>query len=328
MRNNILVNNGTFYYSTLNEKGDIKVVNNFVQPVHEQIMTYGSSCDMLVLNKNTGEVITKPSSVLVYNLSQNDEYFDKNTISSYCIQGNNGDIIEYITPQTVCLNIKDARHFYTLVVEPEEKEYNVPSSTFYTYDKNLIIESDYESICQIEFNIIQDNSICINNAPYISHGAAVNNANSAIIGEDSPNINLEGAVVLQKAMTEVLINDQISLSVKHVSKEDGYDSMPVIGLNVVNVSNTVDADINGTGGDLKSLIFTIQQMSFFEFKLKFKENKVREVFNLPTGLFFDREQQRIVGTPIQSGRYSISVIFEDNSTMDGIINVPKINREL
>lgn len=149
--------------------------------------------------------------------------------------------------------------------------------------------------------------------------------NSSKIYLNNPPINI---FIRKKRMTTYNCNIALASVIQKDKKEDKYENMSPIEIDVANNVSIDNGNVGATGGDLKRLTFTIQQMSFFEFKLHFEEKKVENVDNLPKGLFFDIEEQRIVGTPFLSGRYNISVIFSDGSRLNGLIDVPKLNREL
>lgn len=136
--------------------------------------------------------------------------------------------------------------------------------------------------------------------------------------------------VVSKKPTDYLV-DMFSTKVTEGKKknEDGLLLFPIVSVDVNNDYPMSEGGLgSATGGDLEKMVFTIQQLSFFEFRFYFRTNKVKEVRNLPSGMQFDIIKQRMYGTPLQSGRYPITIILEDESTVQGIIEVPKLNRKL
>lgn len=136
--------------------------------------------------------------------------------------------------------------------------------------------------------------------------------------------------VVTKKPTDYLV-DMFSTKVTEGKKksEDGLLLFPIVSVDVNNDYPMSEGGLgSATGGDLERMVFTIQQHSFFEFRFYFRNNKVKEVRNLPSGMQFDIIKQRMFGTPLQSGRYPITIILEDESTVQGIIDVPKLNRKL
>lgn len=329
MRNNILVKNSVFYNSTVREDNAMEIVRAFNDIEHETINIHSNSLDMYVSNNYNGEVKASSSSLLVYNTLKTDKTDDLKGITVHIIDEIKEDIVEFIEPYPININVSDIRPFSILIQEKkEQEEQQLKGTLFNIFDKNQIIEMNHPNLYLKEFNIVQDNTNNIQTIKTCESKKYINNK-SYMEGEECfLYCNTPASIVSKKCSSEYMIREEMSIIVKSNKKEEGYSNMPVLEINVTNTSNSTDIGSNNSGGDLKALMFTIQQMSFFEFKLKFQENKVRDVFNLPTGLFFDEEQQRIVGTPIQSGKYSFSVIFENGDTLSGSITVPKLNREL
>lgn len=222
-----------------------------------------------------------------------------------------------VVRQTVCPVEKDK----TIIIKPICTF--IPSLKFTTYvyeKKKTYIEPNY-----ISTNVIT-----------VSQNTDVRGSTSFIYTKrEDPKPSLMtmpfvSTKVINKRPTDYLV-DMFSTKVTQGKRksEDGLLNFPILSVDVNNDYPMAEGGLgSATGGDLEKMVFTIQQLSFFEFRFYFRVNKVKEVRNLPSGMQFDIIKQRMFGTPLQSGRYPITIILEDESTVQGIIDVPKLDRKL
>lgn len=178
-----------------------------------------------------------------------------------------------------------------------------------------------------------NDSYYIGGSEYKADGVLVTKRKGATIDETSDVIrNTRLVQVVKTKALDYVTNIDTAMAVKSEKPVEGYENMDCVQIEIVDLSSEAGTGAGSTGGatggDLKNLVFTVQQMAFFEFKFRFVNNPVKEIFNLPTGLVFDEVDQKITGTPTQSGRYAITVTLEDGATVSGIIEVPKLRREI
>lgn len=101
------------------------------------------------------------------------------------------------------------------------------------------------------------------------------------------------------------------------------DSMFVDGFKEVNTSGTT-----GEGG-LQNLDFVLQPQSFISINMDFGEGKkIKEVVGLPNAMNYFKEENKIKGTPLFSGKYTFIIRFESGDEMIGKIEVPPLQRNL
>ena len=327
MSNIVLVKNSTYYSSSLNEgyaMANVKNTSLFdmsddilfstleeVVDRKELILIKQNITEGLIVNGLEKDPLTDPS---IFNLNY-----------KVCMINDLRDKIYYNLP-IITLNINYGGIALNI---PNKEEDNI-------LDANIICAivrdeySNQERVGDIffikEFTIERPADVSIFEEG--SSRCMVMN-NSPVIYEDIEFDNISN-IVFEKETRDINCVTEQSVVIFLEDQQDGFVNQPMIEMDVSN--KTIDAGGSGsglnTGGDLDALIFTIQQMSFFEFTLVFKEKKVKDIFNLPQGLFFDKDGQRIIGTPMLSGRYPFTLTFDNDSTLSGIINVPKLNREL
>lgn len=183
--------------------------------------------------------------------------------------------------------------------------------------------------------MVEENMITLNVTASHQNTDIRSNAATLYIKNKDNRINLltypfKSVFVKSQKAKECLV-DMISVKVGEGIKksEDGLLTFPIVSIDINNEYPMSEGPLGGaSGGDLEKMVFTIQQSSFFEFRFYFRTNKVKEVRNLPNGMEFDIVKQRMFGTPVQSNRYPITIILEDDSEVQGIIEVPKLNRKL
>lgn len=217
-------------------------------------------------------------------------------------------------------------------VYPTEKDKDILIRTICTFVPSLKFTA---YVYEKKKTYIKPNYISTN-AITVSHNKDIRGSASSIYikGEKKdPSLLIMPYVtteVVNKKPTDYLV-DMFSTKVTQGKRksEDGLLLFPALSVDVNNDYPMSEGGLgSATGGDLEKMVFTIQQLSFFEFRFYFRMNKVKEVRNLPQGMQFDIIKQRMFGTPLQSGRYPITIILEDESTVQGIIEVPQLNRKL
>lgn len=294
MRNNMMVNNTAYYESSNIEKGSsLMVINNTA--TGEEFLTLSPIIPkegFIHRQIKMFDIKANEIKTVVYNRVKEDSYNLKKC-NLYVMKDDIGDIN---------INVLDKN--------------TVSSFKYKLSPVDLFIKgSNYISTCNTRKNIIHSLNMSKEEKIELFKGVNINDYKINVFKRKEEDINIRAN------KTFVVQTD------KRIA--DGWDIVPTIEIGVSNATTEGSIDIgSNTGGDLKVLYFTIQQMAFFEFKLKFENKKVEDVFNLPVGLFFDKERQRILGTPMQSGRFSFALIFDNNSTLNGFIEVPILKREL
>ena len=172
-------------------------------------------------------------------------------------------------------------------------------------------------------------SIIINHEPFKI--IEENSFKKVINGEKQVKTITNMAIAFSNVKADVVVNGNAStthsISVNRV--EEGYQNMEVVITNVTGSTETAPGTGgSSTGNAIKNLTFTVQQMSFFEFIFKFADEIVEDVIGLPEGMYYMKERQMILGAPKLSGRYSCTVSFQKGNSIECLINVPKIRREL
>lgn len=332
MSNNVLVKNSTYYSSSLNEGYGIAIVKN-KQKYKEENKDISLYKQVIVESKKESSSIVNVCNALIINNMKNKEEID-------C------DIINFSYDISIVKDIRDRKYYdYPIIsIGVNHGGISVPvfkeeESSFKDIKKisSCIIKdsfSDQELLDEVvfmdEINVLANYTT--SNLYEKSAIKVVKNMIPLEILEEFKTVKSFYVNISEKETRECRVNTSIA-PVIYCPKEEndeGYISQPVIEIDINNLIENGEGSGGGsnTGGDLDKLIFTIQQMSFFEFKLHFKEKSVVDIFNLPQGLFFDKDGQRIIGTPMVSGRFSFKIIFNNKAELIGIIEVPKINREL
>lgn len=327
MSNTVLVKNSTYYSSSLNEgytmatvknraifEGDTDLKLNLIEAgvsSKKKLLEIKPHIELgIVTRKYEDEYTDHTVFDLKYNVCRINDLVDKlyYNLPIVTLNINYGGIALNI-PNKVEDNILDAQIIYSTVRDEFSNQERI--GDIFEIDETMIERSADISI----FIEGSTRTIVMNNTDIQTEDATMPSILQLVSEKVTRDINC-----VTEQTVVIFIEDQ----------EDGFVNQPMIDIDISEQSGSGSGSGSGenTGGDLESLVFTIQQMSFFEFKLVFKEKKVKEIFNLPQGLFFDKDGQRIVGTPIMSGRYSFTLIFDNESILNGIISVPKINREL
>ncbi|WP_315067310.1 hypothetical protein [uncultured Clostridium sp.] len=83
---------------------------------------------------------------------------------------------------------------------------------------------------------------------------------------------------------------------------------------------------SGSSEGLNGFRIVVQKYSYFEQYLSFKTGKVVKVSGLPQGMVY--ELGYLKGSPLISGKYTISVKMEDESVITGLLVVTQVPREL
>jgi hypothetical protein len=83
---------------------------------------------------------------------------------------------------------------------------------------------------------------------------------------------------------------------------------------------------SGSGEGLNSFRIVVQKYSYFEQYLSFKAGKVIDVSGLPQGMVY--ELGYLKGSPLISGKYTVSIKMEDESVVTGLLVVTQVPREL
>lgn len=323
MRNSILVKNSTYYISSLSEKGSLNSIAHMTKPSSEKEECFYVK-PMVIKNKHMGEIVSDVCSAIVVNNIKDDILINPFSTSTIV---RDREVKNFIDGQIITKEVANRQGDIQINIYQKEDKYEKHRSySINVIDKHNTILSGNEIQELLSFDIVKDFGY---KTTYKCRTTSM--SVNQIKGPIEKFIPVKGTEVsVKKAeMSDYNCRTKASIVIKAAKREEGYESQPVLSLDVSNkVNGSTDTEGFNSGGDLKKLTFTIQQMSFFEFKFYFKENKVKEVFNLPQGLFFDIEGERIIGTPMVSGKYPISIIFEDDSIIDGIIEVPKLKREL
>lgn len=330
MSNNVLVKNSTYYSSSLNEGNSVCIINNreeFDITREVQLNVVGA----IAANSKLIDVIANGCTVPVINGTIEEKYEDPSTIIFNYEVTRINDLVEkrYVNYPVLTQNISQTGFCITVV---QEEEVIKDAILITALVNNLNIDEEFVGETFDTINKHVNEEAYDSNSNYNS--AIKHVANLAITSQNEYLIADSLSALIKKEMTKDYVNNtKMSIAISApIDEEEGYDSQPVIELDVANSHENGEGNNNGNGsnigGDLNLLSFTIQQMSFFEFKLRFKEKKVVDVFNLPQGLFFDAEGQRIIGTPMLSGSYNFTLIFDNSSILNGFIDVPKVRREL
>lgn len=325
MRNNMIVNNTAYYDSSCIEKGSSAIILNLEIDEEDKFSSSPISSSCVCQNHfsriNVYDITTKiiNKTANKYDLyKKKDFYILQNNKDSY-------DSFEYKF-SFLNINVQNALDYSITVLDKKEKYATFIGANVDVIDSDLITDI-YYSLPFVQL-ITKDNKDIIYPVARKDCMLVTNLSYSQELINYFDEYRIH---VSNREEEEVNIRTGSSLVIKTEKKteEDGWTIQPTLEMGVSNISTSgpVDSGSN-SGGDLKSLQFTIQQMSFFEFKLSFENKMVEDTFNLPLGLFFDKDRQRIIGTPMQSGRYSFALIFDDATTLNGYIDVPKLNREL
>lgn len=327
MRDSMLVNNTAYHDSSCIERGSSAIIINNVADGESLILPPLSTLTSVITSRpsydlNVEEINTVIKNMVQdksVNLNRKDFYVLKKEYDSYNLLKKDFDFIQTSVPSKIQYSIN--------VLNKEEKVKDFPGITLNILDKISSINYEYD-LYNIELDPVRSKTCTTTNTKTNGHLLLIN---ENISKNDFITFNECKVNTIPRKEEEILIRSEQTLVVKvnKMADDEGWEHKPSIEIGVSNVSTSgpIDGGSNN-GGDLKALYFTIQQMSFFEFKLKFENKTVEDVFNLPLGLFFDKDRQRIIGTPMQSGRFSFALIFDNKSTLNGIIEVPKLNREL
>lgn len=326
MRNNMIVNNTAYYDLSFIERGSSAIVINNVANGEDYLQSSFATVNNMIINNNTFDInIDYISTVIIdnsedfkYKMDHYDLYVIKDEKDVFSSIEKNIDYLNY--------NITNGIEYSINVLDKKDRYYDYGIVYLNISDKHLNINFKY-SMEPIELNnvVLKDYISKIKNIGQIVNVADFSKQNDIINHEKECRIN-----VLKRREEQLNIATNTSIVIKgQTIIDNGWENKPAIEIGVSNIMTEGEISSgSNSGGDLKLLSFTIQQMSFFEFKLKFENKKVEDIFNLPTGLFFDKDRQRIIGTPMQSGRYGFSLIFDNSSTLNGFIEVPKLQREL
>lgn len=325
MRNSVLVSNTAYYTSSLKERGSSVNMLNFTQLFNDEWSSKIQG-DSFVTNRHLLEHRASVCSATVMNTVRDEVYINKLGVTIHTIDSFKGDIVKEIKFAPIELKVAEPYKIIGYIAQPYEIERTYKCIASYVYNKTDF-DTEYEAFVGKEFVLTKD----INWVENLEGKSCNIYIKPEHIHEDiEKRHNKVSVMVKRKPLTEYTIRDEHSVVINAPKDKDAeYVSQSIIEVDVADHSvGGAATEGPNAGGDLKKLVFTIQQMSFFEFKLKFVDKKVIDVFNLPTGLIFNEAEQKIIGTPKLSGRYSISVIFDNGSSLDGIIDVPKLNREL
>lgn len=335
-RNYMQVGNTTYFKSSIQSKNSIIVVEPGIHTIVNN--SVGQAQPLKIINdniKNKDAMSIKVNSIFLnVELKAEKEYKELGSIFVPTNDLTQQDKI-YDFKKVELNNVNNNTFFACMVFSKKDKYFEPMSKSIYVRD----IRKDQgftvlESPC-VELNNIIDASHVI--SCKTSHNISkVSNFSNNIKG-NWKDFN-EGSDTIEKTLSTVvrlneltLFNavDTFTIVTESQKTESGYESKEIIAIEVADKNSGMNSDdLSSSGGDLKRMDFKIQQMSFFEFKLNFDKNKVSDIVNLPQGLFFDKEGQRIIGTPMVSGKFTFTIIFEDTTTLIGSIDVPKINREL
>ena len=329
-RNHFLVGNTTYFNSSIKSSNSLMIVkpesNKTAQVYNNYKDTY-----MKVSNRLSVFTIAKHTEINVFDNIKDDIQFSIinttiNNLDRTTFDYNNDKANFHISDRTchaiTCFSIEKPDLYQemasvTLIVKDDRKEQNYYDQEYYGK----------------EFDVVKDNS----------HNIIVKtNSSRAIVRDITDRIKgkwtdysvapFEAKSITQMVYSEELTKynalDSLAIVIENYDGAAGYESCNLISIDVTNKSAGITEDAASSGGELKRLDFTVQQMSFFKFKLSFENKHVVDVTNLPKGLFFDKEGQRIIGTPMLSGKTTFTVIFNDNTQLNGSIDVPRLKREL
>jgi hypothetical protein len=102
---------------------------------------------------------------------------------------------------------------------------------------------------------------------------------------------------------------------------------PTLYVKVNSYKNVLNAGTTTGGGSLNSFVLTFQKYSFYEQSLSFGNNvKIVSAIGLPQGMEFNLGC--IMGSPLLSGNYIVSLKLSDNSVITGLIIIPELPRIL
>lgn len=326
MRNNMIVNNTAYYDSSFIERGSSAIVMNNVANGEDYLQSSFATVNNIIINNNIFDINIDYINTIVIDNSEDFKY-KMDHYDLYVIKDEK-DVFSSIEEDIDYLNcnITNGIEYSINVLDKKDRYYNYGIIYLNVLDKYLTVDFKYD-MEPMELNnvVLKDYISKIKNVGQVVNVADFSKQNDTINHEKEYRIN-----VLKRREEQLNIAANTSIVIKGQTKaDDGWENKPAIEIGVSNIMTEGEIDSgSNSGGDLKLLSFTIQQMSFFEFKLKFENKKVEDIFNLPIGLFFDKDRQRIIGTPMQSGRYGFSLIFDNNSTLNGFIEVPKLKREL
>lgn len=330
IRDKLNVENLTYYESSYVEQGSMKIIYNSTARGDIE-SPYFSYHQLISNNACTSDVIVEEKDVMVYNKAKqlyadeqliNPEFYITNKFSDINFNEN----IDYTN-----MMIKNSllSNEYIFILQKNENSYLNPEVVnTYVLDKNLEIEYNIDVV---DLPFIENKTIVVSNINNKSNMLYVNDLNH--LNEKYEKFDNMQLLVSKRKEESLNFNIQNSSIVKFENiKDSGWENQMAIEIGVSNI-NKDDDNNNGTtgttiGSDLKNLSFIVQQMSFFEFNFVFKNKTIEDIFNLPTGLFFDIDRQRIIGTPMKSGKYTFAILFDDLSILNGFIDVPPINREL
>lgn len=156
-------------------------------------------------------------------------------------------------------------------------------------------------------------------------------SNSAMI---SNNVLVKIKVPLDEISTTVSqIRDQLIL--KPVSTlvsygiPEGMNTKTSFNRVTINVESNLPISPGATAGkgDLKNLNIQMQIGSFYQMYLDFNGAGVKSISGLPIGLEFIKSEKCIKGSPKSAGKYPLKVIFENETFIPGLIEIPVLTRE-
>ena len=192
------------------------------------------------------------------------------------------------------------------------------SFVFGKYDENAKISANFFNrtksisvICESEYMPLSTTVTTLNPSLYANK---INAIQTYVDDKDFSNkfiINELFTVVVSNEITENILNDA----------------------NFKPISILVDSDrplINSTGSSgnvgLKNFKITTQKDNYFEFILNITNASVIGITGLPIGIEYYKGALR--GSPKISGNYYITVLLNDNSTIEGTIIVSELPRKI
>lgn len=136
----------------------------------------------------------------------------------------------------------------------------------------------------------------------------------------------------RKLMENLLLFEDLFMNV-YGDKKESYD---LNGENFKSVSVLVEDSkppqgVNGAGsggnGGLQRFRLVMQKEAYFECLMQIYDVSVVGMQGLPTGINY-YEDGYLRGTPTISGKYFVTMLLSDNTSVEGVIEVTKLYRKL